>query len=541
MRFDSAAAAALHDHGIDAMFGVMGDANMYIVNSFRNEVGGRFFSTSHEGGAVLMASGYAGATGGVGVATLTHGSIANTVSALLDGVRGHYPVVVLAGDTAVADKFNLQNVPQRDIVLPTGAGFEMARSPQHIGEDVAVAIHRARTELRPIVLNVPVDFQSCEVDYKKVEFGLPPSPIWMPETGAVENAVGLISVSNRPVVLCGRGALRSGARQSLIRLAERIGAPLATTLRAKDLFRGEPFNLGICGTLATPVGLDVIVKADCLLVFGASLNALTADAGDLVAGKRIIQCDVDPRAFGRYYPVDIAITGDCGCVADAMVELLDEANLRPSGYRSRELAERLAAPPEEVEHEQRTAPGTVALGDALSRINEIVDQDRTLVIDGGRFSHQALQKMNVREPGAYVHALSVGHIGLSVGYGIGAAIGRPDRPTLVIAGDGGFMLGGLTEFSTAVRQGADLIVAVMNDSAYGAEYYRFVHQSLDPALATFEWPDLAAVASALGGVGVTVRAADDFDRVQSVLAGRDRPVLIDVKLDPATIPDPGRH
>ena len=111
----------------------------------------------------------------------------------------------------------------------------------------------------------------------------------------------------------------------------------------------------------------------------------------------------------------------------------------------------------------------------------------------------------------------------------------------MVTGDGGFMLGGLAEFNTAVRHKVDLIVAVMNDGAYGAEYYRFVSRSLDPSLTMFDWPELADVATALGGTGVTVRTHADFDRVRTVLAARDRPVLIDVRLDPSTIPDPGRH
>lgn len=540
MKFHSAAAAALRDHGIDVLFGVMGDANMYIVNSFHHERGGRFYSSAHESGAVLMANGYAAASGRVGAATVTHGAISNAVSALLDGVRGRYPVLVLAGDTAAADTFNLQNVPQRDIVMPTGAGFEAARSPQSIGEDVAIAVRRAQLERRPIVLNVPADFLTRDAEYAKAESGSAPSPVWAPQPEAVEDAVGLMSMSRRPVVLGGRGAAAPPARRALVRLAARIGAPLATTLRAKDLFRGEPFNLGICGTLATPAGLDALVNADCLLVFGASLNALTTDSGDLLTGKRIVQCDIDPCAFGRYYPVDIAITGDSGQVADSLVELLDRADVRPAGYRSPGLADRLAAIRADVADRPAT-PGPLGLADALARVNDVVDPTRTLVVDGGRFSHLALQTMNVREPAAYVHALNVGQIGLSVGYGIGAAIGRPGHPALVVTGDGGFMLGGLVEFNTAVRHKVDLIVAVMNDGAYGAEYYRFVARSLDPSLTMFGWPELAAVAAALGGTGVTVRTHADFDRVRTVLAGRDRPVLIDVKLDPSTISDPGRH
>lgn len=540
MKFHSAAAHALREHGVDTMFGVMGDANMYIADSFVREAGGRFVSSSHESGAVLMAGGYAAVTGGVGVATVTHGAIANTISALLDGVRAGYPVVVIAGDTAATDTFNLQNVPQRDLVLPTGAGFEAARSPHTVAQDVAAAVNRARVERRPVVLNVPADFQLAPCDYQPLPVAAPPSPVWAPEPGAVEAAVGLISASRRPVLVCGRGAANANARAALLRLGERIGAPLATSLRGKDLFRGEAFDLGICGTLANPVGLDAIAKADCLVVFGASLNALTADAGDLLTGKRIVQCDADPRAFGRYYPVDLAIVGDCAAVADRLVELMDEAGVGPAGYRSAALAARLAAFSYR-DFEPRCAPGTVDLRDALLRLDELVPTDRTLVVDGGRFSHEALQIVRVPGPSAYVHALGVAQIGLSVGYGIGAAIGAPGRPTLVVAGDGGFMLGGLAEFNTAVRHGVDLVVAVMDDAAYGAEYYRFVARSLDPSLTTFDWPDLATVATALGGIGVTVRSPQDFDQVRSVVENRDRPVLIDVKLDPATVPEPGRH
>lgn len=540
MKVYQAAAQALRDHGIDVMFGVMGDANMFMADSFHREAGGRFLSSSHEGGAVLMAAGYAAVTGRVGAATVTHGAISNTVSALLDAARGHYPVLVLAGDTAATDRFNLQDVPQRDIVLPTGAGFEQVRSAESVVEDIAVAARRARVEHRPVVVNVPADFQAREIDATKADRCAPASPVWAPARLAVEAAVGIIAASRRPVLVAGRGAAHKQARGCLLRLAERIGAPVATSLRGKDLFRGEPFNLGICGTLATPAGLDAIARADCLLVFGASLNALTADAGDLLAGKRIVHCDIDPAAFGRYYPVDLAITGDCGEVANSIVALIDEADVGPAGYRSRELAARLAneAP---GGTQPATPDGRVSLTHVLLQLNEIVDADRTVVVDGGRFSHQSLQLVNVPDPTAYVHALSVGQIGLSVGYGIGAAVGRPDRPVLVIAGDGGFMLGGLAEFATAVRHGLDLIVAVMNDSAYGAEYYRFVGNGLDPSLTTFQWPDLAAVASALGGLGVSVRERADFDRLRPLLAARDRPVLIDVTLDPATIPDPGRH
>lgn len=538
MRFYEALAVALRDQGVDTLFGVMGDANMYFADSFQRDVGGRYVGAANEAGAVLMAGGHAAVTGGVGAATVTHGAIANTISALLDIARARYPVVLLAGDTAAEDRFNLQNVPQRDLVMPTGAGFEAVRSARTVVEDVAVAVRRARVERRPIVLNIPVDLQFQELDYAPVAPGALPAPPGRPARSVVEDAVGVLAGSRRPVVIGGRGATHPAARAALIRLAGRIGAPLATSLRGKDLFRGVPGNVGICGTLATTTGLDAITRSDCLLVFGAGLNALTADGGDLVRGKRIVHCDIDPTAIGRYYPVDVAMVADAAEAADCLVELLDEAEVAATGYRDAVVAR----DDEPLEASRpRNMPGTVDLVAALRRLDEIVPAERTLVIDGGRFSHESLKLLSVLEPRAYVHALSVGHIGMSVGYGIGAAVGAPDRPTFVVAGDGGFMLGGLAEFNTAVRHRVDLVVAVMNDSAYGAEHYRFVARGLDPAPTTFDWPDLAAVATALGGTGVTVREESDFEAVRKVLAERDRPVLIDVRLDATAIPDPGRH
>jgi thiamine pyrophosphate-dependent acetolactate synthase large subunit-like protein len=117
-------------------------------------------------------------------------------------------------------------------------------------------------------------------------------------------------------------------------------------------------------------------------------------------------------------------------------------------------------------------------------------------------------------------------------YAIGAAVAAPGRPVLLVTGDGGFMLGGLAEFNTAVRHKLDLVVAVCNDSSYGAEHIQFRRKNMDPGLSVFEWPDFASVADALGGQGVTVRTAADLDAAARAIAARGRPLLIDLKLDP---------
>jgi thiamine pyrophosphate-dependent acetolactate synthase large subunit-like protein len=126
-----------------------------------------------------------------------------------------------------------------------------------------------------------------------------------------------------------------------------------------------------------------------------------------------------------------------------------------------------------------------------------------------------------------------------MGNAIGASFGAPGRPTLLVTGDGGFMLGGLAEFNTAVRHGVDLVVVLFNDAAYGAEHIQFRNKNMDPAISTFDWPDFGPVATALGGRGYTVRNLEQLDEALDAVQTRDRPVLIDIRIDPDKVSLPG--
>src|SRR5262249_12588832 len=151
-----------------------------------------------------------------------------------------------------------------------------------------------------------------------------------------------------------------------------------------------------------------------------------------------------------------------------------------------------------------------------------------LVLDGGRFVHTAFTIFHVPDPSAFVMTVNFGSIGLGMGSALGAAQARPDRPTLLIAGDGGFMLGGLVEFGTACRHGMDVVVVVIDDHSYGAEHIQFRNRGMDPAITLTHWPDLAPLADALGGQGVTVRNLKDLDDLPRVVAARSKPLLVDV-------------
>ncbi|MGY4785940.1 thiamine pyrophosphate-binding protein [Rhodococcus opacus] len=532
MKFHQAIARALVGDGVEVIFGVIGDANLFMMDSFR-DIGGTYVSTSHEAGAVLAANGYAQTSGKLGVASVTHGpGLTNTVTALVESVKSHTPILVVCGDTAVVDRENLQSIGQREMVLATGSGFEQVRAPETMMEDVSTAARRARVEQRPVVLNVPADFQ-----WSDVEVGAKTVSAVVPTAGgggadALEEAVGVIANARRPVIVAGRGAASAPARSALLRLATKIGAPVATSLGGKDLFRGEDFDLGIAGTLAHEIALETLLKSDCVIAFGARLNKWTTAEGSLVEGKHVVHVDMSRDAIGRWSKATVGIVGDAAAVADAMVALIEEADIRPTGFASERLKQCLAS---RYQHPDPPSERRIELRTAMRMIDAAFPSERTLVLDGGRFVFNAFNLFHVPDPTAFVHTLNFGSIGLGMGNALGAAFGRPDRPVLLVAGDGGFMLGGLVEFSSAVRHHADVVVIVFNDGAYGAEHIQFRRRDMDASISTFEWPDFGPVATSLGGLGLTVRTAADLELALDAVARRDRPVLIDIKIDPEQV------
>lgn len=536
MLFHEAVARALSDQGIDDVFGVLGDGNLYMIDSFRRAAGGRFYAMCHEAGGVLAANGYARTSGRLGVATVTHGpALTNTVTALVESARDRTPLLLVAGDTDATVRDHLQDVAQRDVVLPTGAGFEQVRSPETIAADLSTAVRRALVERRPIVLNVPVEFQWREVEYVPARRASHAPQAIAPDPAALDEAVGLLAVANRPIVLAGQGAATAEARAALIGLAKRIGAPLATTLRGRDLFRGEPHDLGICGTLSHEVALDCIAQADTVVAFGASLNRWTTAEGSVLAGTKVVHVDADPSALRRFADIDAGVVGDVVPVVEAFVAMLDEAGIAPTGFASPQLADRLAARDGSGYPDLGTGH-TVDIRTALRRVDAAFPAERTVVTDAGRFLRHAFTHVHVPTPQAFVNTVNFGSIGLGMGNAIGAHVGAPDRPVLLVTGDGGFMLGGMAEFNSAVRHGVDLVVVVIDDGAYGAEHVQFRDKRMDPAISTFDWPELGAVATALGGRGITVRTLAELDAALESVQERDRPVLIDVKVDPDRIP-----
>lgn len=542
MKMNDVIAHALRDMGVDCIFGVIGDANLFVVDKFiRN--GGHYTSAAHEASAVVMALGYSQVTGRIGVATVTCGpGLTNALTPLVEGVKGHIPMVLITGDAMSQFKFHPQRISHGEFILATGAGYEETTCVEDTGRNLLYAFQRAYSERRPIVFNFGAyDRQWDDIgEYRPQKLVFPQRHTRLLDSPELEMAVGMIATAKRPIVLAGYGVVRSGQAAEVLRLAQRLDAPVMTTLRAKDLYRGDPLNLGVLGISGRMEALDAITVSDCIIAFGAGLNKFTSGHGAFLDGKRVILAANDTFTIGRDVIADATILGEPGAVADRMVYWLDEAEIAPSGFASEEVVRDAAAAIGKPLPLPDDAPldGPVTIQEVMVAIDGVVEEKRILVTDGGRFMRQPWQLIQVTEPRFFISTNLFGAIGTGVGYGIGGATAEPGIPTVAVVGDGGFMLGGLAEFNTAVRHKLDLIVVLCNDGGYGAEYLHFTDRDLDPGLSLFNWPEFGPLAESLGGQGFTVHTRADLQAAMAFIRGRDRsrPTLIDIKLDPETMP-----
>ena len=329
------------------------------------------------------------------------------------------------------------------------------------------------------------------------------------------------------------GAFQKATRRKARGFADRLEAPLATTLKAKGLFSGHPHNIDIFGTLSTPAAYDLIAQSDCIICFGTGLNDFTTDRGKLMQGKRIIQVDIQPTAIGGGMHPDAALLADAGLTAETIVYWLDQAEIPATGF-TRELdIGVLTAHPAGT---GKTADGCVNFVHALERLEQALPVDRVLVTDGGRFMTEVWCRISAPDPKSFVVTANFGSIGLGLQESIGAGLAAPGRPVVLFSGDGGFMMGGINEFNTAVRLGLDLIVIVANDSAYGAEHIQFLDRKMDPSLTEFHWPSFAEIAKSLGGQGIEVHSDEELETALAAIETRDRPLLIELRLDPHDVP-----
>jgi thiamine pyrophosphate-dependent acetolactate synthase large subunit-like protein len=338
---------------------------------------------------------------------------------------------------------------------------------------------------------------------------------------------------SRALVLAGRGALASNAGPVLRRLAELTGALLATTLPATGLFDEDEFSVGVCGTLSTSVGSELIGKTDCVLAFGASLNPFTTYDSTLFPKARLVQVDHRAEELGRLMDPVLAIEADARLTAEALVRELERRGHSATGLRTPEHRRAIAGYSSAAGLVDRSTPTSIDPNTLVLELDRILPRQRVVCVDAGHQMRFSTRHLTFRGGRNFVWGVEFGSIGLCLGIAVGAQIARPDTPVAAFLGDGSMMMA-LGDLETVGRLGLPMLVVVSNDDGFGAEVNALVDLGMDPALAKIPGPSFAQIAEAMGIPAAVVRTATDLDVARRwVAAGRPGPLLLDCRVNQA--------
>ena len=526
----------LHTLGVRAVFGLMSDDTAVFAVTL-DSLGVKFVGARHENNAIAMAEGYAYSTGELGVALIGRGpATANGLHAAVAASRMGSKVLVIYGDAAVASGavntigpdykgFNAQAV-----LGAAGLTCFTAASPATARQTLLNAVSAANQgTLAALLLPTNVQMMNVEVSGQATPKRLPAGRPTGARGQSIDAVVALLGKSRRPMIVAGMGAHRAGAKASLEALAAKTGALLMTSARGKDMFHGHPHNVGILGSFSHSMGRRMMDQADCVLVFGAGLNFLTVSFGAAIPQVPLIQVDSVRAHIGRWTTADVAVVGDARLVAEQLLAALPERPGSDKPFHSADILAEITAFDIALDFEIAHTPRTVdprALGVAL---DQLLPRERNVVYDAGNFLG-VLPYLTVPTPGHLKMTSEFASIGLGFGTALGVARGRPRIPTVLMIGDGGFLMT-MSELETAIREDIPLIIVLMNDCAYGAELHFLAMRKLPVGKSVFPDVDFASVAEAFGFQAYTIRTLDELRALGRVLGKPEGPILLDCKVN----------
>src|SRR5262249_29983268 len=299
-----------------------------------------------EGNGASMADAYSKASGELTLVSVHSGpGLTNAITGIGEAAKSRTPLLVLAGDVPTGNVKSNFYMEQAELVRSVGAVSERTYTPQSARGDLLRAVTRALHDRQTVVLSLPLDVQDAKLNGPNVPLELAPMPRRMqPNPQDVRRLAGVAARAKRPLILAGRGAVLSDAEDSLIALADRVGALLATSICGHGLFAENPWSLGISGGFSSPIADELISESDLILSFGASLTQWTTKKGKLLGpGSLVSKIDIEASSFGYQMPVQSAVLGDARATAEAVLAELDRRGtsaVKP-GRRSEQMRERI--------------------------------------------------------------------------------------------------------------------------------------------------------------------------------------------------------
>lgn len=525
--------SALVTEGVSTLFGLVGEGNSHLIDRV-NDTAVTYRYARHEQVAVMMADGYARTTGDVGVCTLTHGpGLTNGVTGIAAADRDNIPLVVVVGDTAQTGReTSLQYLEHLDMTDPITVYGTRVEIPATLPEKLRRAFAKARVRSGPVVVEVPTNVQQAPAPDTGYEPKQHETGHVHPAPERVTAAAAALDGADCPVILAGGGAAAAGAGNAMESLAERLGAPIATTFYGRGVLpESHPMVTGIAGTFMTPASADLVPEADVLLAVGTQLSGKTTRYSELFGDATVVQIDIDRETIDRHRDVEVGVVGDARATVAALAK-----EVTPDEGRVKQVRERITAADDPRDIDFESASDRLDPRALTSALSEMLPEDTIATVDSGNNTGFPAVFHRIEGKGRMLVNGNFGSMGYALPAALGAKIGAPDRPVVCYIGDGGLMQV-LQDIETGVRYDLGIVVVVYNDASYGIIRHRQNLEYDRETASTYDSPNFEAVARGLGADAVTVRALEDLNSVEDHLANRpDRPLVVDTR----TIPEVSR-
>lgn len=534
---------ALELEGVEVVFGIPGGAILPTYD-FLLDSSIRHILARHEQGAGHMASGFAHATGRVGVVMATSGPGAtNLITALQDAHMDSIPVVAITGQVATASIGNdaFQEAHTWGISMPCTKHNYLVASADEIPDVIREAFHLASTgRPGPVLVDIPKDVQAATMQWHRAgELDLPgykPSTRGHPRQ--VKAAIDLIQEAEQPVLYAGGGIIRAGASDLLRRFAEAANLPVVTTLMARGAIPdSHPLALGMPGMHGNYTATTAMQQSDLLITIGARFDdRVTGNVEAFAPRAKVIHVDVDPAEIGKVRTADVPIVGDAAAVLGQLIEELrtrlgdDPAPAREAWF---------ATLRDWQEHHllrcDQDPNGPIQQPYVIEELHRLTGGNVILVSGVGQHQMWASLHWGFERPNTWINSGGLGTMGYGIPAAVGAKAGMPDEIVFAIDGDGCFQMT-MQELITASTEKIPVKIAVMNNGSLGLVkqwQQLFYNERYSATELGSDIPDYVKLAEAMGCVGLRAEHPDEVaPTLEKALAINDRPVVVEFLCDP---------